>query len=321
MLMAVCHSSQTGWTEVEELERLSDLRAQAGNVLWAEADVASLTPEDIETIAEEFGLHPLAVEDAINTRQRPKVESYEGHLFIVFHQLDEVDGQLEACQIACFIGDRYVLALHDHADRLLENAKKRFSEEGARLDSPAFLVYTMLDVVVDDYQEKADSLELETEELEELVLASPTAPIQRQLYSTKQRIARLRRYVMPGSRLLEWLLAPSHSLFSEDSSERFRDIHDHLLRMVDQIRNIDELTDAILNLVRSEQANALNDVNKRLAAWAAIFGVGTFIAGVYGMNFTLVPRDQTLFGFWFAIALMALSSGGLYAYFKRRGWL
>ena len=132
--------------------------------------------EDIDTIAEEFGLHPLAVEDAVNTRQRPKVESYEGHLFIVFHQLDEVDGQLEARQIACFIGDRFVLALHDHADRLLETAKKRFSEEGARLDSPAFLVYTMLDVVVDDYQEKADSLELETEELEEFVLASPDGP-------------------------------------------------------------------------------------------------------------------------------------------------
>ena len=321
MLMAVCHSSETGWTQVKELERLSDLRAQAGNVLWAEADVATLTPEDIDTIAEEFGLHPLAVEDAVNARQRPKLESYEGHLFIVFHELDEVEGQLEACQIACFIGDRYVLVLHDHADRILEAAKERFSEEGERLDSPAFLVYTMLDVVVDDYQVKADRLEDEMEVLEEIVLSTPTAPIQRQLYSTKQRIARLRRYVMPGSRVLEWMLDPAHRRFSDDSSELFRDIHDHLLRMTDQIRNIDELSDAVMDLVRSEQANALNEVNKRLAAWAAIFGIGTLIAGIYGMNFSLVPEDQSMFGFWFALGLMIVTSVGLYAYFKRRNWL
>jgi magnesium transporter len=319
--MAVCHSSKTGWTEVKELATLSDLRAQAGNVLWAEADVSTLTEEDTETIAEEFGLHPLAVEDAVNTRQRPKLESYEGHLFLVFHQLDEIEGQFEARQIACFIGERYVLVLHDHADRVLEAAKKRFSQGEKRLDSAAFLVYTMLDVVVDDYQAKADRLEDEMEGLEEIVLVTPTAPVQRQLYSTKQRIARLRRYVVPVTRLLDWTLDPAHRTFSDDSRDLFRDIQDHVLRMTDQIRNIDELSDAVLDLVRSEQANALNDVNKRLAAWAAIFGVGTFIAGVYGMNFRLVPRDQTLYGFWFAIALMFVCSAGLYAYFKRRGWL
>jgi magnesium transporter len=319
--MAVCHSSETGWTQVEDLARLSDLRAETGNVLWAEADVATLTPEDIEMIAEEFDLHPLAVEDAVNTRQRPKLESYAGHLFIVFHQLDEIEGQLEACQIACFIGDRYVLALHEHADRILNEAKTRFNKEGHGLDSPAFLVYTMLDVVVDDYQDKADRLEAEMEHLEEIVLETPVAPIQNQLYKTKQRIARLRRYVMPGSRLVEWMLDPAHSIFSDAGKEGFRDVHDHLLRMTDQIRNIDELSDAVLDLVRSEQANALNEVNKRLAAWAAIFGVGTLIAGIYGMNFRLVPRDQTLYGFWFAIVLMIVCSAGLYFYFKRRDWL
>ncbi|HWL64888.1 MAG TPA: magnesium transporter CorA family protein [Actinomycetota bacterium] len=321
MLMAVCHSSKTGWTRVEDLDSLSDLRVQAGNVLWAEADVSTLTEKDVTMIAGEFGLHPLAVEDAVHTRQRPKIEPYGDHLFAVFHQVDEEANQFEARQIACFIGDRYLLVLHENADRLLEIAKKRFREQGQVLESPALLLHTMLDTVVDDYQLKADTLEDQVEELEEIVLETPTAPVQRQLYSLKQRVSRLRRYVLPATRLLEWMMGPADKPFPIGDTKLFRDIHDHLLRMADQIRNIDELDQAVLDLVRNEHAQSLNEIQKRLAAWAAIFGVGTLIAGVYGMNFELVPKDQTLVGFWFAVALMALASIGLYIYFKRRDWL
>lgn len=321
MLMAVCHSHKTGWTEVDDLDRLSDLREQAGNVLWAEADVATLTEKDVETIAEEFGLHPLAVEDAIHTRQRPKFESYDTHRFAVFHELHEEDGQLEARQIACFIGERYVLSIHEGAQRILDKAKERFRESDHSLDSPAFLVYTMLDTVVDDYQEKADALEDAIEELEEIVLDTPDAPVQRQLYSLKQQLARLRRYVLPGARLLDWLLDPGHRPFSDESAELFRDVHDHLLRMADQVRNIDDLTDAVLDLVRSEQGKVLNEVSRRLSAWAAIFAVCTLIAGIYGMNFSLVPATNSRFGFWFAIGLTVVLAGSMYAYFKKRDWL
>lgn len=322
MLMAVCHTSEGGWTRVQDLKTLSDLRTSAGHVLWAEADVTTLEEADIHLIAEEFDLHELAVEDAIHTRQRPKFETYDGHLFAVFHELFEDDGQFEARQIACFIGERYVLVLHEGAQRALEMAKERFRAAERTLDSPAFLVYTMLDAVVDDYQMKADGVEAEVEELEELVLAAPNIPVQRQLYSIKQRVARLRRYVLPGERLLSRVLDPTHQPPLSDETRRlFTDVHDHLLRMTDQVRNSDDLADAMLDLVRGEQANALNEVNKKLAAWAAIFGVGTLIAGIYGMNFALVPRDQTLFGFWFALGLMILTSLLLYLNFKRRDWL
>lgn len=321
MLMAVCHSEE-GWSRVEDLATLSELRSRTGNVLWAEADVSDLEEGEIGLIAAEFDLHELAVEDAIHTRQRPKFESYEGHLFAVFHELFESNGQFEAKQIACFIGDRYVLVLHEGAQRTLETAKERFRGDERPLDSPSFLVYTMLDTVVDEYQVKADGVEAEVEELEELVLETPEVQVQRQLYSIKQRLARLRRYVYPGARLLDRVLDPVHEKpFSTETRQLFGDVHDHLLRITDQIKNSDELADAVLDLVRNEQAIALNEVNKKLAAWAAIFGAGTLIAGVYGMNFALVPRDQTLFGFWFALGLMVFVSIGLYSFFKRRGWL
>lgn len=322
MLLAICHSADAGWTKVEDLASLSDLRKDSGNVLWAEADAANLTKADVETIAEEFGLHELAVEDALHARQRPKIENYEGHHFVVFHQLDEVDGQLEAAQIACFIGERYVVTIHSGADRTMEAAKKRWASEAERSDHSSALLHTLFDVVVDEYQTIADDLEQSIEDLEEIALETPDAGLQQQLYRIKQRSSRMRRYVLPLARVLEWTSQGSNgSKVAEEHLPRFRDVHDHLLRITDQVRNIDDLAQAVIDLTQSEQANLLNQVSKRLSGYAAIFAVLTLIAGIYGMNFRLVPADQTLFGFWFAIALMVVTGAGLYFYFKKRGWL
>jgi magnesium transporter len=322
MLMAVCHTN-AGWAKVDDLARLSDLRAEAGNLLWAEADVTDLTPADFETIAEEFNLHDLAVEDAVHTRQRPKLETYDTHMFVVFHQLDEVDGQLEATQIACFIGDRWVLTVHAGADRTLAEAKRRWESTSDEYDHPSYLLHTLLDVVVDDYQRIADGLEDEIEQLEEIVLEAPDAPVQRQLYSLKQQVARLRRYVLPGARLLDWIVDPdSKKPFSDKTAALFRDVHDHLLRISDQVRNIDDLAQAVIDLTRAEQAQALNEVTKRLTGWAAIFAVATLIAGIYGMNYELIPKNNgTLAPFLFAVGLMVALGVLLYVYFKRRDWI
>lgn len=322
VLLAVCHSAQEGWSDVEDLGKLSELRAQEGNLLWAEADVSQLSAEDIATIAEEFELHPLAVEDAVHTRQRPKLDVYDTHLFAVLQELDEQDRQLEAVQIACFIGERYVLTIHAGAERTLAEAKRRWSQIRPNRQHPSFLLHTLIDVVVDDYQEIADRLEDEMEGLEEIVLATPDAPIQRQLYELKQRVARLRRYVLPGARLLDWIVDPdTKKPFSEQTADLFRDVHDHITRIGEQVRNVDDLTQAILDLTRAEHAQALNETSKKLSAWAAIFAVGTLIAGIYGMNFQLIPDEQSLTGFLFAIGLTLICSVALYINFKKRDWL
>jgi magnesium transporter len=325
MLMAVCHSTHAGWAEVEDFEELSDLRKTEGNLLWAESDVENLTHDEIETIAEEFGLHPLAVEDATNKRQRPKLENYDSHLFLILHQLDEVNGQLEAVQLACFVGERFVLTVHHGADRTIEEAKKRWRETDGDFDKgPAHLVHTLLDVIVDCFEEHANKLESQAEELEDQALSSPTTPIQKRLYSVKQQVARLRRYAFPVSGVIEQLTHPEgegRDFVGVEESIYFRDVQDHTLRINEQVRNVDDIASAVLDLVRGEQASIENVNNRRLAAWAAIFAVSTLVAGVYGMNFRLVPDDGSLFGFWFAVILMAGLSGGLYMYFKRKDWL
>ena len=320
MLMAICHSAEQGWTEVDDLERVSDLRDTHGVLLWAETDVSTLTPEEVATIAEEFDLHPLAVEDAVHARQRPKVEVYDTHLFVVFDQLDHVNDQLEATQIACFVGERYVLTLHAGAARSIAVAKKRWTQAQQELgQGPAYLMHTLLDSVVDDYQRIADELEERVEELEELVLDHPRAPVSRQLYSVKQKVSRLRRYALPVGRVLEGV--KGHPGTPADALAHFGDVHDHTLRIADQVRNIDDLSQAVLELTRAEQAYSLNEVTKRLTGWAAVIAVPTFIASVYGMNFELVPESGQLFGFWFALFLMTASAVALYVFLKKREWI
>ena len=161
------------------------------------------------------------------------------------------------------------------------------------------------------------------ENLEEIALQAPHAPIGKQLYGVKQQIARLRRYVTPAARLLDWALDPDpHGRpFNKEQALLFRDIHDHLMRVIDQIKNIDDISQAVIDFTGTEHDKALNETTRKLTAWAAIFAVGTLIAGIYGMNFELVPKDQTIEGFWFAIGLMVVSSVSLYLYFRRKKWL
>jgi len=333
MLLAIWHDRETGWQHVSELARISDLRSK-GDLVWAEADVKDLTDADVALIAEEFSLHELAVEDAVTLRQRPKFEKFADHTFIVLHQLNEEDGQLEPAQLSMFVGDHYVLVLHGGATRTLEEARRRLKEDGGEDVRPAWLLYTILDTVVDDYQGIADDLEQEIEDLEELTLESLDMPtrarmsivndgsMQRRLYSAKQRISRLRRYGQPAARLVQDLSSDEDGkLIDPKLAPRFADVKDHALRIGDQATSVESLTDALLDLRRGQQATALNEVTKKLTGWAAIIAVPTLISGLYGMNFHLYPDLGPRDGFWFAFTAMIVVSVGLYVYFKRRHWL
>lgn len=324
MLRAVCHERSTDdWTTLHGTSRVAELIATSGNVVWITGDVRKIARTDLHALVEELGLHPLAVEDAVSTRQRPKLEQYENHLFAVLHQLDTVDGQLEATQLACFIGARYVLALHAGADRTLSETERRWRSGPAQLrGGVAALMHALLDAIVDDYQSIADVIENSIEDLEEAVLADPNAKVETSLYAVKQQLARFRRYVLPVGRILDAVVDPSRiDRIPPETSAYFRDVDDHLLRIADQIRNVQELADAAVDLHRSAQSQALNEVTKKLTGWAAVIAVPTFIASVYGMNFHLVPDNELKSGFLYALTLMAVSAFVLYLFFKRKGWL
>ena len=154
------------WNVVTDLDILSDLCADQNNLVWAEVDTNDIPDGLLAKLAEEFSLHDLAVEDAVHSRQRPKLEQYPDPLFVVFQQLDEENGQLEAAQIACFIGERWIFALHAGAERTLAEARRRWDENEMDVSDGAMsLLHTLLDVVVDDYQSVANRLEATTEDL------------------------------------------------------------------------------------------------------------------------------------------------------------
>ena len=338
MLRALCHSDESGWVEIEDLSRVSDLRTDEGSLVWAEASMRDLDPDDVPTITEEFDLDPMAVEDAMAARQRPKLEAYDTHHFAVLHELYELNAQLEKKQISCFVGDDYVLVIHEAADDLLAEARARLGKSGTDHFGAPYLLYVLLDTIVDEYQAHADRLEETIERIEDAVVGAArdrvrrTTPtrmerrederVQLQLYSIKQQVARLRRYALPLERVLERLVDKHGRDFLPKASRRlFRDVHDHTLRIADQVRNVDDLAGAVLDLVRGEQAEDLNQIQKKLTGWAAIFAVPTVIAGIYGMNYRLFPPNDNDLGFWFAIALMLACGGALYLYFKNREWL
>ena len=297
-----------------------DLRAGAE---WVMLDATELAPEELRSVLESHGVHQLAAEDAVNPRQRPKIERYENHLFLVLHELEEQHGQLEATQLAAIITDHYVLVVHHGADRMVQSLRARVDRDP---DLPP--LYLILDATVDEYEFIANSLEEEVERLEEEALqASGRGRVeqevdQAELYTVKQRVARLRRYAQPVERVMAAITGgEAGRSLDETTRHLFQDVHDHTIRINAQIRNIDDLSGAVIDLIRSEQGATLNIINRKLTAWAAIFAAWTVISGIYGMNLDLEPEEQTVFGFGFVIGLMALTGLVLYVIFKRRRWL
>jgi magnesium transporter len=340
-LQALCRSPESDWTEVEDLSKVAELRRDPDVVVWAQADVGGATEADIHGLSAEFALDELAVEDALNARQRPKLESYDPHLLMVLFQLDEVDDQLEPRQIACFAGETFVLMLHHGADRLVGEVKRRLEAAGPEVASADRMLHIVADVAVDDYEAIATEISDEVEALEGQALDVARAeerttkevqgsmPSQYRLYTLKQQTSMLRRFALPVSLALQRIQAQrgiqdrgEPLAISEDSEKLFRDVDDHVQRVSAQIRSIEDLVQGVLDLTQSVQADTLNEINKKLSAWAAIVAAPTLIAGLYGVNYQLLPFARIgAWGFVFVTVLMTASSVSLYLFFKQKGWI
>jgi magnesium transporter len=314
--------TEVQWHDIPDLDAFREVDLKAG-AEWVMLDASRMDRAELRSVLESHGIHALAAEDAANPRQRPKIERYEGHLFLVMHELEEEDGQLEGTQIAAMITDHYVLVVHHGAVRTVESLRARVARDP---DQPP--LYLLLDAIVDEYEYLANGLEDEVERLEEEALTASGAGRaqeaidQAELYSIKQRVSRLRRYAIPVERILAAVTGgEAGRSLNEEVRKLFQDVHDHTIRIGAQIRNIDELSGAVLELVRSQQADTLNMINKKLSAWAAIFAAWAVITGFYGMNLDLEPEEGTAFGFWFVFTLLIGVGVGLYSLFRWRRWL
>ncbi|WP_405791430.1 magnesium and cobalt transport protein CorA [Streptomyces sp. NBC_00029] len=281
--------------------------------------------EELVQLAEELGLHPLAVEDAVQARQRPKMERFGEVLAIALKTLwyVEEEGAVETGEMMLFIGPRYVLTVrHGDMDPAAEAARRLDAEPSMLRFGPLSVLHAVLDVVVDAYGEAAETVRGALDRLEDRVFSSARVDHTEEIYSLKREIREFRDAVQPLVPVLPGLL---NGLGEQERPAKvipyFRDVTDHLHRTDIEVRTLDELLNSVLDAQQARVGTWQNDDMRRISAWAAIFAIPTMVAGVYGMNFAHMPELGWRFGYPLAVCLMAVASGLLHRAFRRNGWL
>jgi magnesium transporter len=300
---------------------ISDYVARDDTFVWVA--LRDATPGELEVMQEEFGLHELAVEDAGRGLQRPKIEEYGDSLFVVVKMLELREGEVQVGEVDVFVGPNYVMSNRSNSTQDFLGVRARAEREPHLLQQGAgFVLYALMDAVVDRYFPIVDSFELELEKIEERIFirGSQRDNIER-LYELKRKVTAVRHAVAPLLDAIGKLHGGRVPAVCRNTQEYFRDVHDHLLRINSTLDTMRETIGTAIQVNLSMVALEEGEVNKRLAAWAAIFAVLTAFAGIWGMNFKFMPELDWRFGYPAALTLMAVVCGSLYRRFRKAGWL
>lgn len=303
-------------------EPLQTLLEREGQAVWVDLDRTS--PDDLRLLTEVFRFHALAVEDAQKTGQRPKIEAYDDHLFLTIHAARGDHGaQVTFDEIDIFFTPRAVVTVRSAGAAAVEETRTRLVRAPGRLRrSPDFVLYTILDAVVDTYFPVLDRIDDHIERLEDHLFKRPTSRTLGNLFRTKRALLLARRHVVPLRDTLNVLMRRETVLVTEAVILYFRDIYDHVLRITDQIDTHRDLLTGALEIYLTLVSNRLNEVMRVLTVITAVFALLTVITGIYGMNFERsFPPFGSRSGFWIIVAVMALLAAGMLALFRWRRWL
>jgi magnesium transporter len=286
--------------------------------------MADPTEHELAEVEDAFGLHPLAVEDALNAHQRPKLERYGDSLFLTLRTLWYVDAEdaVETGEISMFVGHDYVVTVRHgkgselHASRLYLESRQTVLTHG-----PSAVVYAVCDRVVDGYEAVAASLDEDVDEVERSVFSPQRTNDAVRIYTLKREIAEMRRAVLPLREPMRQLAFGLVKGIDTQAMPFFRDVSDHLARTAETIDSLDNLLSTAFQGHLARISVQQNEDMRKISAGVALVAVPTLIAGVYGMNFDHIPELHWLYGYPFAMVLMVLTSWGLWMFFKRSGWL
>jgi magnesium transporter len=310
-----------GAGEQHEIEPdvISDEVRTAHGLLWV--DVVNPSAHDLECLQQEFDLHPLATEDVRHRFQRPKLEKYPTHTFLVANtaQLAEVD---------FFVGDNWVITVREQSDTGTwwdcEAARQRFERTRPERPSPGYLVYVLLDELVDGYFEATEDAEELLEALENRIFGDPAPSertIQQELYDVRRHLLRFRRAVVPLREVLNMMLRREVTWIDDHTAVQLQDVYDHVLRVLDSIDAGRELMGNAVDAHLAIISNRTNAVMKRMTSWGAILLGATLVAGIYGMNFEHIPELEWQWGYAWALGVMVAITVVGYWYFSRKDWL
>jgi magnesium transporter len=287
---------------------------------------------EFEGIAKRFGLHPLAVEDAVHAHQRPKLERYDDVLFTVFKTVRYVrDGQLtptsevvETGEVMVFTGKDFVITVRHGIHGSLRSLRRKLeADQGLLAKGPSAVLHAIADQVVDDYLAVVDELQTDVDEVEFDVFATrsgKSADIGR-VYQLKREVLEFKRAAGPLLRPMQLLSERPMRLVDPDIQKYFRNVADHLARVNEQVSALDELLNSLLQANLAQVSVAQNEDMRKITSWAAIFAVPTMITGIYGMNFTHMPELETQYGYPVVLGGVILVCVLMYRGFRRNGWL
>ena len=303
-------------------DALDIARAQGSSFIWV--GLHDPTEAELAKVAAEFSLHKLAIEDALTTHQRPKLEEYDDSLFVVLKTVryDEDAQQIELGDVMLFVGDSFVVTVRHGKGRALADVRKRLETQQEILDcGPSAVLYAIADKIVDDYSTIALAVEEDIEEVEQQVFSPARNTSAGRIYNLKREVIEFRRGVLPLVKPLGQLASGEVPHVDPRMQPFFRDIADHVVRTSELIEGFDSLLGSVLSANLAQVGVQQNEDMRRISAWVAIAAVPTAIAGIYGMNFEHMPELGWRFGYPAALLLMATICVGLFRGFKRSGWL
>jgi magnesium transporter len=324
MVRTRCYCGGVLTDENFSLEDVSEhLDHEPSAMVWI--DLFAPDVKDLEIVANELGLHRLAVEDATSSHERPKFNRYEGHEFLSAYsvRLERDTGELVTGEIAAFITPKALVTVRQDDEFPIDELIKRWDENTDLTEhGVAALVYGLLDFVVDGHFETVQSLDEEIEKLEDLLFDErrPDTDVQRRSFELRKSLVHLRRVVLPMREVVNSLLRRDVGFVSDDMMPYFQDIYDHVLRATEWTESLRDLVSTIVETNLTIQSNRLNVITKKVTSWAAIIAVPTAITGFYGQNLPY-PGFAHHSGFVMSSALIVVLSASLYFAFRRRDWL
>jgi magnesium transporter len=304
------------------VEDLSQVRTEPQTLVWV--DLVSPTADELAAMGREFEVHEMALAScAVGEKQRPRVEEYDGQVLLIAYAAKPVgEGQpIQLHELDVVAGRNYLLTFHGGAPiDAAEVARRVAARPELAKHGAGFLLYVVLDEVVDTFFPALDRIGERIEDLEEAVFEG-TVEVQSQIFSLRRDLIAIRRVAGPMRDAMIVLLRRDLGLFSRESQRYLQDIYDHMIRIVESVEDYQDLAAGALEASLAVVSNRVGTVARNLGAYAAIFAVVTMISGVYGMNFVHMPELGWRFGYAWALGLMVVTAGGLWVYFKRKGWL
>lgn len=295
-------------------------------ISWLDVDGIH-EPAVIEAVGQLHNVHPLLLEDIMNTKQKPKIDfANDQYVFVCLKMLywDEKEGEIDAEHVSFLLGMNYLISFQEKRTTDIFGpvlGRIKASVGKTRRNGADYLLFSLIDLIVDNYLEILEKMSEQLEELEGLILAGKHKDPISQLYNLKRQLTLMRKYVWPLRDMLSQGLRENSKLISKSTLPYFRDVHDHITNAIDSIDSNRELLTVLIDIHYSTLSSRMNSVMKTLTIYSAVFMPLTFIVGIYGMNFDNMPELRQPNGYFYTLGAMALLTVGLLVYFRRRGWL